>query len=102
MTNHPKPSLEAKKAKDIIEMYATEIGCSDFHIPEFITGVKMADGSKEYKKILDDETESLATQLAIIHVKGIIEILEPLDKMFDTDQGCKFWNQVLILLQSDH
>lgn len=57
-----------EKAKDLIEDFSIEIGQSDFHVPKFISGVKCADGSDEYGKILDEETKLLAKQCALICV----------------------------------
>lgn len=97
-----------EKAEAIVGKFAIEIESSDFHIPEFITGVKMADSSKEYEKILKDETEALAIILAIIHVKGIIGVLNkfmvieeegaPTVDMLNTNQG-RFYQSILTELE---
>lgn len=56
----------AEKAKELIERFAAEIGCSDFHIPQFISNVPCADGSKEYSDILENETLNLAKINALV------------------------------------
>lgn len=61
-----------EKAKELIKKYEVEIATSDFHVPEFITGVPMADGSYAYSKILREETFSLAILSAIICVDEIL------------------------------
>lgn len=63
-------------ADEIIEMFTDEINTSDFHVPKFISGVKMADGSKEYIKVLEDETFLLAKQCALLYCQGIIDELK--------------------------
>lgn len=79
----------------LIELFANEIRTSDFHVPEFITGVPCADGSNEYGKILEDETILTAKACAAICVK---EIMKDIDNP-DTYLG--HWNKVLNLL-NDH
>lgn len=61
-----------EKAKQLVEKMAVQIGCSDFHVPEFITGVRCADGSEAYHRILKDETDGLAKQCALIAVDEIL------------------------------
>lgn len=65
-----------KEANEIIEKFKDEIGGSDFHVPDFITGVPMADGSKEYSKILENETNDLARQCALVHVDRMLDVLD--------------------------
>jgi len=87
-----------KKAKELIEKFATEIGSSDFHIPEFITGVPMADGSKEYTKILDEETESLAKINAILCCKEILNLQSVKGGSWlptKVPDSIKFWESVI-------
>jgi len=56
------------KAKELVDKFKDEINSSDFHLPEFITGVPCADGSEIYNELLKKETESLAKQCALICV----------------------------------
>lgn len=77
----------AKKADELVEKFRYEIATSDFHVPEFITGIKCADGSPEYTKVLEDETNSLATQCAIICVVNEIEALNRFAFYWDIRNG---------------
>ena len=69
-----------KEAQSLIDKFATEVGSSDFHVPEFISGVPMADGSEGYKKVYKDEETSLAKQCAIIHCDLMIKEMERTDE----------------------
>lgn len=62
-----------KKAKELIGTFRMEIGQSDFHIPKFISGVKCANGSKKYEKVLDAETFLLAKMCAERCVEEILK-----------------------------
>lgn len=55
-------NINQNKSEELKDKFKDAIGCSDFHVPEFITGIPMADGSEAYQKILDDETDSLANE----------------------------------------
>lgn len=65
-----------EKAKDLFEKFDTDIRTSDFHIPEFISGVPCADGSEAYTKILNEETKLLAKQCSLIAVDEILNSIE--------------------------
>lgn len=62
-----------EKAEELMEKFRKKIGESDFHVPEFISGVPMADGGVEYKKVYEEEEASLAQECALIAVEEIIE-----------------------------
>jgi len=83
-----------EKAEDLIEDYSTEIGCSDFHIPKFISGVKCADGSDEYGKILDEETFLLAKHCALVCVDEIINCDSYFKTLQDSKEFTKYWYEV--------
>lgn len=69
MTDYAK-----KEAEELIEEFCSEIGASDFHIPEFISGIPCADGSKEYEILLEEETRALAKNIALICVNKMLAI----------------------------
>jgi len=72
-------------AMDLIAKFENEIGQSDFHIPEFISGVECADGSYEYGRILDDETRDLAKQCALICISESIKELKTCEKFYENN-----------------
>jgi hypothetical protein len=84
-----------EKAKEIIEDFYDLISESDFHIPEFISGIPCADGGYEYIKLLQDETLNLAKQCAIKDVDRILNELSVLWDMFDIKQMYGSINPVL-------
>jgi len=63
----------SQQADAIVERYANLIRESDFHIPEFISNVKCADGSKEYAEVLEFETIHTATLCGIKEAEARIE-----------------------------
>ena len=67
-----------EKAKELVDKYVRSINESDFHIPEFISGVAM--DSHKYGKVLDDETLSLAKICALIAVDEILLTVENIHK----------------------
>jgi len=85
-----KEMTRKDRAKELVEKFAIEIGSSDFHIPEFITGVKMADGSKEYEKILDEETEALARNCASVCCDMILRTVYVNTDNYQT----KYWKEI--------
>ena len=48
--------LENQIAIGLVKEFYDAIEETDFHVPEFISGIPMADGSEEYGKILEEET----------------------------------------------
>lgn len=79
-----------EKAIELVDKFRGEIATSDFHIPDFISGVPMADGSKEYTDILNKETIELAKQCAIICCDEILEsTFNQMEESWD-----KYWEQV--------
>ena len=64
--------LENKIAIGLVKEFYDAIEETDFHVPEFITGIPMADGSEEYGKILEEETFELAKTNAIICIKRML------------------------------
>ncbi len=67
------------KTETLIERFRHEIATSDFHLPEFISGVPMADGSDEYKKAYGDEERRLAEQCAKAHVQQTLITLNKIN-----------------------
>jgi len=65
---------EKETAKEKISKYVDIIDQSDFHIPEFVSGVSCK--SDEYAEVLKKETLSLAIQCALNEVNGIIKAID--------------------------
>jgi len=64
-----------EKAKELVYKFSELIMETDFHIPEFISGINCADGSQEYGKLLEEETELLARLSALICVDELVRCL---------------------------
>ncbi len=76
-----------EKAQYILDSYTEKVDESDFHIPEFISGVSMK--SEEYKTVLKDETHSLAKECAMFCVQLIID-----KHIDDWDSQPEYWLEV--------
>lgn len=61
------------KAEGLISDFIGEIDQSDFHVPKFISGVNVADGSKKYNDVYNSEARLLAINCAILCVDNIKE-----------------------------
>lgn len=66
------------KANQLIDKFRTEIGSSDLHLPEFISGIPMADGSEAYAKAYKDEELTLAEQCALASIDDTLYTLHDL------------------------
>ena len=64
--------LENKIAIELVKEFYDVIEETDFHVPEFISGIPMDDGSEEYSKIVKEETFKLAKTNAIICIKRML------------------------------
>lgn len=62
-----------EEAVELVEEFTYEINQSDFHVPEYISGV--SNESDGYGAVLDEETKLLAKQCALICVEKILEAL---------------------------
>lgn len=67
---------EQQQTIELVNDISKEINQTDFHVPKFITGVECATGTKEYDKILKQETTSLAKEIAKYFVKKQIAELQ--------------------------
>lgn len=87
--------IPTEKAKSLVDKFSYEIGSSDFHVPEFISGVPMANGSVAYTEILERETESLAKECAIIAVDEILDVLGSAGVYgFADPQISEYWQKI--------
>ena len=79
-----------EKSLDIIETIRGRIDESDFHVPEFITGIETADGSAEYDKVYNYESELLSINLALEQVKTV----QSFGKILGLREPMMYWNSI--------
>ena len=94
-SNIDKGMTTKEKASNLFEYYKSQISGSDFHIPEFISGVGM--DSDEYGEVLVYHTNNLAKQCALIAVDEIEEQLMEIgrdDNDYTPDHDIRFWEKV--------
>ena len=82
-----------EKASNLFECYKNKIDESDFHIPEFISGVSMDDS--EYESVLLEYSNDLAKQCALIAVDEIcLAIPDASDDDSPYNHELIFWQKV--------
>lgn len=78
------------KAKKLVELFEDHIGQSDFHIPEYISGVYPSDDG--YESVLSKETRELAKNCAVTCVQEIINFIN-IDVSYPAQQ--RYWLSVI-------